>query len=78
VLSIWNNFFRAPYLNPTFQLVSDPYSDPDPTCIFSNILNKILPLYTRLVTCKCVRLHIMTRYRLFRDFFDKNEFIFFN
>jgi hypothetical protein len=60
--------------DPTVQIVSDP--DPDPTLIFSNILNKILPLYTRLVICKCVRLHIMTRYRLFRDFFDKKEFYF--
>ncbi len=43
----------------TFQLVLDP------TCIFSNILN--INFTFAYPSCKCM-LHIMTRYKLFRNF----------
>jgi hypothetical protein len=42
--------------------------------IFSKIPNiKFSIVFT---SYKCVRLHIMTRYKLFEFFVDKNEFIF--
>ncbi len=65
----------------TFQLVSDFYPDPepasDPTWSFSNIL-KINFTFV-FPSWKCVRLHIMTRYKLLREFFFyKNQLIFLN
>ncbi len=57
-------FFPDPY--PTFQVVSDPYSDPDPvsdpSSIFANILK--IKFTLEFPSCKCGRLHIMKRYRL--------------
>lgn len=56
----------------------DPDPVSDPTLIFSNILD--INFTFVFLPCKCVRLLIMTRYKLFsRDYFlDKKEFIFFN
>ncbi len=56
-------------LDPTFQ------SDSEPSWIFSNILNINITGTFVFPSCKCVRLHILTRYELFMDIFLK-EFIF--
>ncbi len=66
--------------------VVDPqwlFPDPDPTFqlvrilahefLFSNILNINFPLV--LPSCKCVRLHIMTRYKLCMEIFVKGIYI---
>ncbi len=70
-------FFSDP--NPTFQMVSDPYLDPDPvsdpTLFFSNILN--INFTFVFPSCKCVRLHIMTRYKLLRKLFYIKRNIYF-
>ncbi len=65
-----NDFFSSGSYR-TFQLVSDP------TWIFSNILNInfsfVFPFW------ECVRLHIITWYKLFREIiFKKKEFVFLN
>jgi hypothetical protein len=66
----------CPHADPTFH--SDPDPDPvsDTTIIFSNILNInftfVFPSY------KCVRVNILTRYKLFRNFFYEKEFKCFN
>ncbi len=77
VLWIRNAFCLDP--DPTCKLVSD--SDPkpvsDPTRIFSNILD--IHFIFVFPSCNCVRLHIMARYKLFREiFFVKKEFLFLN
>jgi hypothetical protein len=46
--------------DPTFQLVSVLYPDPNiPNINFTFVFP----------SCKCVRLHFMTRYKLFRELF---------
>jgi hypothetical protein len=74
VLWIPNDFWDPA---PTFQLVSDPDNVPDPTWIFSNILD--INFTFVFPSCKCVRLLIMTRCKLFRGIcLDKKEFLFLN
>ncbi len=62
VLWMRNDFFSDPDPDHNFQLVSDFHPDPvsDLTLIFSNILN--LNFTFVFPSCKCVRLHIMTRF----------------
>ena len=63
-------FLKDP--DPAFQLVSDPDPFSDTTWIFSNILD--INFTFVFLPCKCVRLLIMTRYKLFRGiFFDKKD-----
>jgi hypothetical protein len=57
--------FSDPDPDPTFQLVSNPS-----TRFFLNILNSIFLFI--LPSCKCFRLHIMTRYKLCMEIFLRN------
>ncbi len=76
--ALWiRNEFSDP--DPTSQLVSAP--DPDPvsnhgTWIFSNILNINFTLV--FLSCMRVRLHIITRCKLFREIFVKRNLYFEN
>jgi hypothetical protein len=67
--------FSDPALDPTFQLVSDTDPVTDPHNFFSNIHD--INFTFVFLHCKCVRLLIMTRFKLFSGIcFDKKEFIF--
>jgi hypothetical protein len=59
-LWIRNDFFSDPDQDPTLKLVSGPTLHD----FFSNILNINFTFVSP--SCKCVRLHIMTRYKLYR------------
>ncbi len=67
MLWIRNDFFSDP--DPTFQLVSDP------TKIFSDILDTNFTFV--FLPWKCVRLLIMTRYKLFKGIFFWQKGIYF-
>ncbi len=60
----------------------DP-EDPDPTFQLVQILQEFFLIFLNInfftfvfSSCNCVRMHIMTRYRLFRDFFKKRNLYF--
>ncbi len=60
-------------LDQTFQIVSDPDPDSDPSGIFSKFLTKILPLYFRLVSVLgCILRRDMVLYKQFKGSFFKN------
>ncbi len=58
---------KLSYPDRTFQLVSNPY--PDPVMILHHFFSNILDIIYSFVfpACKCVRFHIMMRYKIFRD-----------
>ncbi len=75
VLWIQRDFFSGQDL--TFQMVSDPDLDPpsDPTRFFSGTSNINFTFVSSF--CKCDRLHITTKYKLFRGIlFERKKNIF--
>ncbi len=67
---IFESVFRSYFSN-----YCDPYPDPDhvsdPAWIFYNILN--INFIFVFQSCKCVRFHIMTRYKLYKEIFFKRN-----
>ncbi len=63
---LWfQNDFLEPYPDPTFQLASDPYR------ILPEFFLKVFKHFTFVLpSCKCVRLHILTRF--FKGFKKRN------
>ncbi len=61
-------------VDPT-EIVEDLDPDSEPTRIFSNVFN--INFTFVFPSWKCVRLHITTRYKLFREFFLKKRNLYF-
>ncbi len=77
MLWIRNDFFGSVSVSGSYFSVG---FRSDPVSVLIGIFNNILNINFTFVfpSGKCVRLHIMTRYKIYRDFcFDQKEFMFF-